>query len=655
MPFTPYLNTNEINTLIEQFSIDFASICSRIILPNLTHEGRNSYALKLAAGTSVHRKGLLLLGGTHAREWGGSDILISLAEKLLNAYTDGTGITFQGKSYSVSEITKIMEHTDIFIFPNVNPDGKVYCQGGTDWRKNRRPTASSVGIDINRNYDFLWDANNFFDPSLSFSYLYSESSSTYHGSSAFSEAETQNVKWLVDNYPNIAYGVDIHSYGQKIMYMWGDDENQTSELEKNFMNPAYNASRGISSDSYGEFLFDKDRVHIENTATRMHNALFAVRGKSYSTGQLFHQVGVDSGSSASYFFSRHFSNPSTRKLYSYGIEFGTTFQPAPSEMLNVMDDIGAALTELCLCASDPDLLIRDNLSDEGKEPSTGLLCMSPDIICRKTPVANPGTAFADPAIDPGSDNIEIGNDNYIYIRVHNHGGIQTNAQVRLYFAPLTTSCSPTLWQFIDQIDVIDIPADGFKVSDAIIWPHVPDPGSTGHFCLIAVCGNSVDPFPNTSMIDSTNDYLKFIMNSNNIAYRNVVFEDIVPDSWKSIRFVVQGFRHDRTKINIEFETKNLPRDSNVKIVIKRHLLPQFLRLNSRLEKLLIPVRSFSGKTQKFKTSDYLKIPSGKKLYGKLDIKLNTPGKQDKQYSLAISQHTGQLPTGQFTLYINYKH
>jgi murein tripeptide amidase MpaA len=655
MPFTPYLNTDEINTLIQQFATDNPGLCTLITLPYLSHEGRTSYALKIAVGTSVNRKGILLLGGTHAREWGSSDILIGLAEKLISAYNSATGITFQGKSYSSTEVIRIVEYTDLFLVPNVNPDGKVYCQSGHDWRKNRNPTPTSIGIDINRNYDIVWDANNYFDPSLDFSYLYDPTASTYHGPSAFSEAETLNVKWLIDTYPNIAYGVDLHSSGQKIMYIWGDDENQTTQAEQNFMNPAYNSSRGISSDGYGEFIFAADHNHTVETATRMHNSLFSVRGKSYSTGQIFHQVGVDSGSSASYFFSRHFTDASVRKIYSYGIEWGTTFQPDPTEMLNIMDDIGSALTELCLCASEPDLIIRDNLSDTGKEPSQGMLCMSPDIIVRKTIVADTATTFGDITSDPGSDNVEIGNDNYIYVRVNNHGSIQTNAQVRVYFAPLTTSCSPLLWQFIDEVDVIDIPADSFKASEAIIWPHVPDPGTAGHFCIIALCGNTVDPLPDTSMIDSSSDYINFISNSNNIAYRNVTFEDIEIDSWLEIPFVMQGFSKRTEKFNIVIEKEMLPENVQVELKLERLLWPGKTDFIKRLKIRLFPMKNYRLKNNKIVEINNIRIPSSRSLKSILRIKVPSNEKMIKQCKVIVSQKTGKFSTGQFTVYLNYNH
>lgn len=565
MTFDPYLNVEEVESAMEEAVISYPSLCELITLPNLTHEGRTSHAVKIAGGAVTDRPGVLFLGSVHAREWGGSDILIAFMENLLVAADGMTGLTFQGKSFTPAEIQRIVETLDIFIFPDVNPDGKAFSQTGIDWRKNRRPLNGNIGVDINRNYDFLWDANLYFDPSLGFSYLYSTASGSYHGPSPFSEAETQNIKHLVDLYPQITFFIDIHSYGQKLMHVWGDDENQTTETAQTFSNPAYDGQRGISGDAYGEFIFDFDHQRILRTIDRMYNALFSVRGKSYSTGQIYHQVGVSSGTSASYMFGRHGVDPGQRKVLGFGIEFATVFQPPPDEMSNVMDDIGAALTEFCLCASDPDLFVRDSLDDTGKEPSTGGLSSSPDIVVRKAVVADPAAAFGDITVDPGSDKVEIGNDNYIYVRVHNRGGQVSDVVVRLYAAPLTASCAPALWDFIDEIDVTAIPVGGFKASDAVTWPDVPDPGTGNHFCLVAVCGNTGDPLPDPSMIDSAGDFIAFMRGCNNIAYRNVAFENILPDGWAFVPFVLKGFRGRGPAYDLVLDGADLPDGSRVEL------------------------------------------------------------------------------------------
>ena len=653
MPFEPYLNVEEIESAIEVAATENPGLCELITLPNITYEGRTCHAIRLAGGPATNRIGVLFLGGVHAREWGSSDILVAFMENIIEAYKNGTSLSFQGKSFTSAEIQRIVEILDIFIFPDVNPDGKAFCQSGTDWRKNRRPLNGDIGIDINRNYDFLWDANLYFDPSLYFGHLYSTSSETYHGSSPFSEAETQNIKWLLDTYSNISFFIDIHSYGQKIMYVWGDDENQSLDTEQNFSNPVYHGQRGLSGDAYGEFIFGFDCQKIVHIANRMCNVLFAVRGKSYHIGQIFQQVGISAGTSASYIFSRHFTDLVRRKVFAYGIEWGQTFQPNPSEMINIIDDIGAAITEFCLCASEPDLFIRDSLSDTGKEPSPGNLSTSPDIIIRKSAVPNPTVAFGDITIDPGSDKVEIGNDNYLYVRVHNLGGQQADTTVRFYFAPLTTSCSPVFWEFIGEVDVLNIPAGGFKVSDTVVWPHVPDPGTANHFCLIAVCGNTVDPFPDTTMIDSATDFIKFMRSSNNIAYRNVTFEDIIPDGWAEIPFVMQGFPGKVVNYDLVLDGSKLPEGSLVEIKMWRRLLRgRDVKLqNVRKLKLKKTVRGAVLRIGKGNIGTIQNLRFSSKITPRfvLHIHLSRKAKHKKEYPVKIIQKLGQDEMGQITI------
>ena len=105
--------------------------------------------------------GILILGGVHAREWVPPDALISLAADLLEAYQLGTGLGYGSKTFAANEIRQVMESLNLFVCACVNPDGRHYSQTNDPlWRKNRRPHPSSgncVGVDINRNFDFLWD------------------------------------------------------------------------------------------------------------------------------------------------------------------------------------------------------------------------------------------------------------------------------------------------------------------------------------------------------------------------------------------------------------------------------------------------------------------------------------------------------------------
>ena len=66
---------------------------------------------------------------------------------------------------------------------------------------------------------------------------------TYRGKVAFSEPESRNVRFIFDNYTNICYFVDIHSCGGKILFSWGDDSDQSTDPQMNFINPVYDGVR----------------------------------------------------------------------------------------------------------------------------------------------------------------------------------------------------------------------------------------------------------------------------------------------------------------------------------------------------------------------------------------------------------------------------
>jgi murein tripeptide amidase MpaA len=237
----------------------------------------------------------------------------------------------------------------------VNPDGKVYSQTndptasgsqGTWWRKNRNPNPGlpARGVDLNRNFDFLWSSG--------IGTSTNPSSFTYRGQAAFSEPEARNIRHLLDANPQIAYFVDVHSFGELILYPWGDDDNQDNNPTQNFQNPAFAGVRGRAGDAaYREFVPTPDLGTLRQLSHDMNVALSAVRGRSYTVQQ---SVGLypTSGTTDDYMLSRHIVDPTKRKIYGFTIEFGQEFVPAHDEMRRIMADVSAALTELCRRAAD---------------------------------------------------------------------------------------------------------------------------------------------------------------------------------------------------------------------------------------------------------------------------------------------------------------
>jgi murein tripeptide amidase MpaA len=352
-----YLTTSAIESCLAWLNATYPSLTQLIRLPETSVEGRVSRALRIRSPGGGDRNGVLLVGGTHARELINPDLLASLALRLCWAYTNGTGLTFGGKAWSVTEVRLAVDGLDIFIAPLINPDGREHVQSPTGyqwWRKNRSFNSDgSRGTDLNRNYDFLWQ------------WIIGQTSGsppddTYHGSAPFSEPETRNVRWLLDTYPNIVCFVDVHSYSELILHPWGDDNSQTTDPTQNFQNPAWDGLRGTPGTGYAEYIPTADRTKFTDRGVKVRDAIATVRGRTYVVEPSFDLYGT-SGGSSDYVYSRFFRISGARKVWGYvfetnflgpGNDWQYGFQPPYGDALTVMDEVQSGLIQFmltCVC------------------------------------------------------------------------------------------------------------------------------------------------------------------------------------------------------------------------------------------------------------------------------------------------------------------
>jgi murein tripeptide amidase MpaA len=354
-----YLTADEVERAIEIGAANHAGYFERIPLPNLTWEGRRVHAVRIGKGSGKKRPAVCFVGGVHGREWGGPDILIYFAVRLLRAYRDGQGFRLGKHVVSPARVRRLVETMDIVLLPQVNPDGRRFSMSRHPfWRKNRRPAPRgkdhrSIGVDLNRNFPFLWRFDHHFAPGTVESSHKPGDYETYVGPRAASEPETRNVMWLLDRFPNIRYYVDLHSYGETILHSWGSDDNQFRDARMSFRNRAYDGRRGrIHDDVYREYMPAADKEEAVRMGRTMAAAIELVRGRKY---QVKPSVGLypTAGSSDDYAYSRHFADPGKGKLIAYTIEWGrshasTPFHPPYPEMRKVMREVSAGLLALCL-------------------------------------------------------------------------------------------------------------------------------------------------------------------------------------------------------------------------------------------------------------------------------------------------------------------
>jgi murein tripeptide amidase MpaA len=360
--FSTLLNVNEIKSglqgLVNTYGIQTFNT------PYKTAQGATVVGAQIGGnGTCSNAFRTFINGNIHARERGSADSVLFFAADLLYANQNNVGLTYGSKSYTNAQVKEALS-TGLVIIPLSNPDGVAYDQSTNScWRKNRN--SNSGGVDLNRNFDFLWDFTRLFSSSVQSSVAStSPSSETYHGTSAFSEAETKNIKWVFDTYSKIRWFVDLHSYAGDVLWNWGSDENQSQYTYMNFLNSSYSSVRGILTDTpspgrgYGEYVPQAELNDKITAANRIADGLTGGGGRSYDAFQSANLYPT-SGASDDYAYSRHFADASKNLVHSFTVEFGfpnnaasCPFYPTVSQYNSNLRATSAGFMEFLLAASD---------------------------------------------------------------------------------------------------------------------------------------------------------------------------------------------------------------------------------------------------------------------------------------------------------------
>jgi carboxypeptidase T len=178
-----------------------------------TYEGRQIWGLKISDNvtTDENEPEVLFTASQHAREHLTVEMALYLLKELTSKYATD------------ARVKAAVDSREIWIVPNMNPDGAEYdiATGSYRmWRKNRQPNAGStaVGTDLNRNWSFNWGCCG--GSSGTFS------SETYRGAFAFSAPETQRVRDFVNSRvvggtQQIKAGIDFHTYSELVLWPYG--------------------------------------------------------------------------------------------------------------------------------------------------------------------------------------------------------------------------------------------------------------------------------------------------------------------------------------------------------------------------------------------------------------------------------------------------
>lgn len=346
-----YRTIAQLDAAIDSLVNSQPTLCTKFALNNSV-EGRPIFALRLRAGGGTDRRGVLMVGGMHARELMNPDAIIELAFDLVQAYASNAGLAYGGAQWTADDVRILMETQDIWMLPCANPDGRHHVMkpgGQWDWRMNRRnnPNTPCDGVDVNRNCDFMWRV---IGPTTSCDPC--SPLQTFVGSLPFSEPEANNIHLLCDTH-RIDIFVDVHSFSEFVLFPWGHAPTQTTQPLPNFTDLLMGFCRPLDPPGHQEFLPSADLSEYQTVANRIKNAISAVRGRNYVVKTIYQVYnGTTTGTSTDYVYSRHIANPALRKTFAYSFETGPSipgdirqsFQPNDPEP--VKNDTKAGLVAL---------------------------------------------------------------------------------------------------------------------------------------------------------------------------------------------------------------------------------------------------------------------------------------------------------------------
>ncbi|MFJ7155541.1 M14 family metallopeptidase [Streptomyces sp. NPDC101118] len=207
-----YHNYAEMNAEIDTRLAAYPSIMSKRVIGK-SYQGRDLIAIKISdnVGTDEAEPEVLFTHHQHARE----HLTVEMALYLLREFGAGYG--------SDARITKMVNEREIWIVPDLNPDGGEYdiATGSyRSWRKNRQPNSGSsyVGTDENRNWNYKWGCCGGSSGS--------KSSETYRGAAPESAPEVKVVSdfvrsRVVGGKQQIKAAIDFHTYSELVLWPYG--------------------------------------------------------------------------------------------------------------------------------------------------------------------------------------------------------------------------------------------------------------------------------------------------------------------------------------------------------------------------------------------------------------------------------------------------
>lgn len=174
---------------LKNHALQAPEICKLVEFGKSASEEHSLWAFKISDNVDLEEDepSVLLVGGIHGNEYPGVEQVLYVIKHLVE-HRDESDIGF------------LIDHTQIWFVPMLNPDGHA-----TQNRYN------SNDVDLNRNFPIHWDEYNPYE--------------------ALSESETRSfVQNLLQKY-RFVLSLDYHTYGMMYMYPWGHTNSNPVDLE----------------------------------------------------------------------------------------------------------------------------------------------------------------------------------------------------------------------------------------------------------------------------------------------------------------------------------------------------------------------------------------------------------------------------------------
>ncbi len=196
---------------------------------NKIHHPGTGYDLRvLKLGNTLiagEKPRVFIMGAIHAREYSTAEMVLRYGESLIQRYATDADVRW------------MLDHHEVYLLPQANPDGRKKAELGQFWRKNLNEsycgsTSNARGADLNRNFPFEWGEHQGSSDA--------PCDDSFRGMAPASEPEARSlVNYLrtifVDARPSDESTpapsntrgafIDLHSYGNLVMWPWGYTES----------------------------------------------------------------------------------------------------------------------------------------------------------------------------------------------------------------------------------------------------------------------------------------------------------------------------------------------------------------------------------------------------------------------------------------------